>query len=214
MRDKLPRRQEETLDHIITFVREHGHSPSIRDLCRRMNLSSPATVHGHLRGLAARGLISMPSRQSRSVVLSPYENAAATAEQSVFVPLVSHLYGSSRVLDRRNWETQMPLPSLWLGERDGNEWLLRVSSQTTIGTYHIGDYLLLRAGGKTPHDGEIVALPQSRARSQTANDNSHSSGVEKGARDALSTRIVLESFAARDERPVLGRVIGVFRPPL
>lgn len=202
MRDKLPRRQEETLDHIITFVREHGHSPSIRDLCERMNLSSPATVHGHLRGLAARGLISMPSRQSRSMVLSPYENAVS-AEQSVLVPLVSHVASSTRVLDRRNWETQIPLPALWLGERDGNEWLLRVSSETTIGTYRLGDYLLLRAGEKTPHDGEIVALPQTRP-----------AGTENGTRDTSSTRIVLEPFASRDERPVLGRVVGVFRPPL
>jgi repressor LexA len=199
VRDKLPRRQEETLNQIITFVREHGYSPSIRDLCERMNLSSPATVHGHLRGLAARGLISMPSRQSRSMVLSPYENASATAEQSVLVPLVSHVESGTRVLDRRNWQTQIPLPALWLGERDGHEWLLRVSSETTIGTYRIGDYLLLRAGDKTPHDSEIVALP------------------EKSGEDASNTaiaRIVLEPFVPGDERPVLGRVVGVFRPPL
>jgi SOS-response transcriptional repressor LexA len=103
------------------------------------------------------------------------------------------------VLDRRNWETQIPLPTLWLGERDGNEWLLRVSSETTIGSYHIGDYLLLRPSEKTPHDGEIVALPQSH---------------EAVARHTFNTRIVLEPFAARDERLILGRVIGVFRPPL
>jgi repressor LexA len=199
MRDKLPRRQEETLDHIITFVREHGHSPSIRDLCERMNLSSPATVHGHLRGLAARGLISMPSRQSRSMVLSPYENAVAGAEQSVLIPLISHVASGTRVLDRRNWETQLPLPTLWLGDRDGNEWLLRVSSETTIGTYRIGDYLLLRAGEKTPHDGEIVALPQSR---------------EEETPPVSRVRIMLEPFVASDERPVLGRVVGLFRPPL
>ena len=203
MRDKLPRRQEETLDHIISFVREHGYSPSIRDLCERMNLSSPATVHGHLRGLAARGLISMPSRQSRSMVLSPYETASSTAEQSVLVPLISHIESGTRVLDRRNWETQIPLPALWLGERDGHEWLLRVSSETTIGTYRIGDYLLLRVSEKTPHDGEIVALPQTRPPD-----------TENGTRDASSTRIVLEPFASRDERSVLGRVVGVFRPPL
>ncbi|HEX8235141.1 MAG TPA: hypothetical protein VF600_04230 [Abditibacteriaceae bacterium] len=205
MRDKLPRRQEETLDHIITFVREHGHSPSIRDLCQRMNLSSPATVHGHLRGLAARGLISMPSRQSRSMVLSPYENAA-TAGKSVLIPLVSHVASGTRVLDRRNWETQIPLPALWLSERDGHEWLLRVSSEITIGTYRIGDYLLLRGTEKTPHDGEIVALPQIGL---------HIS--EEDAPNSSSTRIVLEAFTAHtahDQRPVLGRVVGLFRPPL
>jgi repressor LexA len=201
MRDKLPRRQEETLDHIIAYVREHGHAPSIRDLCTRMNVSSPATVHGHLRALAERGLISMPTRQSRSIILSPYESGGHV-EESVPVPLVSALKGGTRVLERANWDAQIPLPTLWLGRRDGNEWLLRVTSEIAAEPYHIGDYLLLRATTEAPHDGEIVALPQRRE-----------DGEADGAPPA-STRIVLQAFTRGENRPVLGRVAGLFRPPL
>lgn len=197
MREKLPRRQEETLDHISAFVREHGYAPSIRDLCERMNLSSPATVHGHLRGLATRGLISMPSRQSRSILLSPDGRAGAEVEESVLLPLISHFRSGTAVLNNINWEAQIPVAALWLGECSGSEWLLRVSSDIATGAYHIGDYLLMRHTNQAPHDGEIVALPE-----------------QSDEAPLLSTRIVLEPFAASDERAVLGRVVGTFRPPL
>ena len=53
----LTSRTRRILDCIIEFKREYQYSPSIREIAWRVGLSSPATVHAHLRKLEDMGLI-------------------------------------------------------------------------------------------------------------------------------------------------------------
>ena len=49
MIEKLTKKQEEVLTFIKRFVVSHGYPPSVREICKGMDLSSPATVHTHLK---------------------------------------------------------------------------------------------------------------------------------------------------------------------
>ncbi|MBI4772484.1 MAG: hypothetical protein HY784_19145 [Chloroflexi bacterium] len=52
MKSKNPsRRQEQILAYIRTHVLEHGHPPTIRELCTAVDLSSSSTVHSHRTNL-------------------------------------------------------------------------------------------------------------------------------------------------------------------
>ena len=42
--EKLTKKQEEVLTVIKKYIAEHGYSPSVREICELMDLSSTATV--------------------------------------------------------------------------------------------------------------------------------------------------------------------------
>ena len=47
--DKLTKKQRAVLDCIESCIREKGYGPTVREICTSMNLSSPSTVHVHLK---------------------------------------------------------------------------------------------------------------------------------------------------------------------
>ena len=56
-RRALTGRQKQVLDCIIDYQREHGFSPSIRDLCEMTGLRSSSSIHFHLKTLEEKGYI-------------------------------------------------------------------------------------------------------------------------------------------------------------
>jgi SOS-response transcriptional repressor LexA len=205
---KLPTRQEAVLDAIATLRRERGYAPTIRELCEFLGVSSPATVHEHLKALEARGLIARPARQSRRIeILHDSEPPAF-----VSVPLLEEIRHGSAFFDASNVVEFLPLPARWVQD-NANLWMLRLPSDATPGVcargpFAPGDYLLLRhAPDETPHIGETVALPEAVSLPVTAPQNNDAS--TQG-----STRIVMDVFQSGESRPLWGRILGVFRPPI
>ena len=46
--EKLTNQQEKLLDKIKQYIVKHGYAPTVRELCKEMDLSSTATVQVHL----------------------------------------------------------------------------------------------------------------------------------------------------------------------
>ena len=57
MTDKITKRQQAVLDVIEQCIREKGFGPTVREVCQALGLSSPSTVHVHLKALEEKGLI-------------------------------------------------------------------------------------------------------------------------------------------------------------
>ena len=47
---KITKKQKAVLDFIEKTIDETGIAPTVRDICEGLGLSSPSTVHVHLRG--------------------------------------------------------------------------------------------------------------------------------------------------------------------
>lgn len=52
---------------IKQYIKEKYESPTIREICERAGLSSPATVHKHLKNLKDKGYIDYKPREKRSI---------------------------------------------------------------------------------------------------------------------------------------------------
>ena len=57
MAAKVTKRQQAVLDCIEDCIREKGYGPTVREVCHALGLSSPSTVHVHLKALEEKGLI-------------------------------------------------------------------------------------------------------------------------------------------------------------
>lgn len=67
MRDTVTKRQQEVVDTIRVFLRQHGYSPAIRDLMVRLHIRSPNGIVSHLRVLRKKGLIEYQDHVARSI---------------------------------------------------------------------------------------------------------------------------------------------------
>lgn len=66
---ELTKAQQAIFDCIVDYIDENGYAPSVRDICERVNLSSPSTVKRHLDNLRKKGYIKVDSMKARAIVV-------------------------------------------------------------------------------------------------------------------------------------------------
>ena len=52
---------------IDDYIKEFGYSPTIRELCKLYDCSSPATMYWHLKELRDYGLIDFQDKKTRTI---------------------------------------------------------------------------------------------------------------------------------------------------
>jgi repressor LexA len=63
----LSQRQREILDFIVESVERHGYPPAVREIGEAVGLSSPSTVHAHLRTLEDLGYLRIEPDKARAI---------------------------------------------------------------------------------------------------------------------------------------------------
>lgn len=64
---KLTTKQTEVYNLIKKFIKEKGYSPTIRELCKILELNSSASIHRHLKILKQKGYITYEEGKSRTI---------------------------------------------------------------------------------------------------------------------------------------------------
>lgn len=67
--EKLTDKQNQVLDTIKRFVAKKGFPPTVREIGKELNLSSPATTHFHLDKLESKGYIKKNKSKNRTIEL-------------------------------------------------------------------------------------------------------------------------------------------------
>lgn len=67
MVERSSKKQQELLQYLDDFIREHGYGPSYREMMRGLGYKSVSTVAAHVDGLIARGYIRKKDNSARSI---------------------------------------------------------------------------------------------------------------------------------------------------
>ena len=166
MADKITKRQQAVLTCIEDCIREKGYGPTVREICHTLGLSSPSTVHVHLRALEEKGLIKRDPLKSRSISLtyplpaSPSAPAPADGvEQISFskivnVPLVGNVAAGEPILAEENITETLSLPTDIVG--DNPSFMLSVRGESMIEAgINDGDYVVVKEQ-PVANNGDIV----------------------------------------------------------
>ncbi|MGJ5676308.1 MAG: transcriptional repressor LexA [Nostochopsis sp.] len=65
--ERLTEAQRELYDWLTEFIRQHQHSPSIRQMMEAMNLKSPAPIQSRLEHLRTKGYIEWSEGKARTI---------------------------------------------------------------------------------------------------------------------------------------------------
>lgn len=175
--DGITKRQQAVLDCIAEFIDSKGYGPTVREICAAMDLSSPSTVHVHLKALEDKGMIHRDPLKSRSITLtemgrthSSHPDDAEKVDDGlvqdlqsigsgnygsiVHLPLVGQVAAGIPILAEENIEETIALPVEIVG--DSASFLLSVHGESMIEAgINDGDYLVVKEQS-TASNGEIV----------------------------------------------------------
>ena len=120
----LSPKQQQIYDYIISFSAEHGYPPSVREIGAYVGLKSPSTVHFHLKGLEAAGLINKAEGKTRSITVA---QTAPPAPPEDRVPVVGSVAAGSPILAQECIEDYLTFDT---DGRSGEYFALRVRGES------------------------------------------------------------------------------------
>ena len=158
--ETLTKKQEETLTAIKKFITKNGYSPSVREICDMMNLSSTATVFVHMKHLMNKGYISQTNNKFRTLeVLVPNEYLENN-EDVVSVPLLGKITAGNPIEAIEFPDEYMQIPSFMIPKNE-EVFTLRVDgmSMKNIGIYD-GDIVIVKKTNSAKNGDHVVALDE------------------------------------------------------
>lgn len=165
MSDKITKRQQAVLDVIEQCIREKGYGPTVREVCQALGLSSPSTVHVHLKALEEKGLIKRDPLKSRSIALTyslDHTEEATSIPQAeydnlVTIPLVGNVAAGTPILAEQNITDNITLPTEIVG--DAPSFMLSVRGESMIEAgINDGDYVVVKEQPVASNGDIVVAI--------------------------------------------------------
>lgn len=159
MGDSLTKKQQKVYEFIESYIEAKGFGPTVREIAEGLELSSPSTVHVHLKTLEQKGYIVRDNLKSRSIALTrPLESAPTLGEsgssQSLTLPLVGNVAAGEPILAEENIEETMMLPTELVG--DSASFILKVHGESMIEAgINDGDFVVVKQT-QVAHNGEII----------------------------------------------------------
>ena len=153
--DNLSRKQNEILIFIKKFMAENKFSPSVRDICKGVNLSSPATVHVHLTNLINKGLIKRNPKNNRLIELMVRNEFETNVDSVISVPLLGKVTAGNPIEAIENPDEYFSLPSEMV-PTGKNIFTLRVSGESMINAGIYDNDIVIVESVNTANNGDIV----------------------------------------------------------
>lgn len=153
--EKLTKRQSEVLQYLKEYIVSNGYPPTVREICKALDISSPATVHVHLTNLENKGIIRKENNQNRAIELLVPNEFANVNENVIEVPLLGKVTAGSPIEAIENPDEYFSLPA-YMVPKNKEVFTLNVSgdSMINVGIYD-GDILIVEKKN-TAHNGDIV----------------------------------------------------------
>ena len=149
-------KREQILQFIRSEIETKGYPPSVREICRAVNLRSTSTVHMHLRTLENRGLIRRDASKPRAL-----EVLDGTAPRGRSIPVVGRVTAGVPILAQENIEEYMTIP---FDVSENDAFILNVTGTSMINDGIIeGDKLVVERQSSAENGDIVIAMIEDEA---------------------------------------------------
>ncbi|HEY8443453.1 MAG TPA: transcriptional repressor LexA [Clostridia bacterium] len=154
-RRPLDPKDEKVLEYLKKYITKYGYPPTVREICKALNITSTATAHYTLNRLQAYGYIRKVDNHKRALeIVNEYSDFPK--KELVEVPLVGKITAGAPITAIENIEDVFPLPLDMFAS--GELFLLTVKGDSMINAGILdGDKIVVRKQS-IANNGEIVAV--------------------------------------------------------
>ncbi len=162
----LTEKQGQIYDYIISFQQDHGYPPSVREIAVHLGLKSPSTVHFHLKGLEAAGLITKAEGKTRAITVAGGFPAGQPVEPPRNqVPILGNVAAGAPILAEQYIEDYLTFDT---EGRQGEHFALRVRGESMLGAGILpGDCVVVHQQETFRNGDIVVALFEDEATVKT-----------------------------------------------
>ncbi|MCA1839394.1 MAG: transcriptional repressor LexA [Actinomycetota bacterium] len=206
----LTERQRAILDFIVEAVEARGFPPSVREIGDAVGLSSPSTVHSHLRSLEELGYLKRDPSKPRAIEVK-WEKQLGDIEDRPAVrniPIYGSIAAGPTSLAEQNFDGVLPFPKEFVG--DTPHFALTVKGESMIGAGILdGDLVVIRSQPDAAN-GDIVAAQiigeTGEAEATVKRFRRSGSGIE-----LIPENPNMQPIPVPTDLRILGKVVAVVR---
>jgi len=202
--EKLTGRQSFILDILKKMIAKNGYPPTVREIGEEAHLSSPATIHFHLKQLEEKGYIKKDDNKNRTLEILVPNEYLNKDEKIVDVPLLGKVTAGNPIEAIEMPDEYFSLPANLIAKKD-EIFTLKVSGESMInvGIYD-GDILIVERKNTARNGETVVAM----------NDNNEVTVKtfykENGYFRLQPENDTMDPIILK-ECTILGKVVGLYR---
>ena len=156
--EKLTAKQARVLNYLKQSIAENGYPPTVREICKALDLSSPATVQSHLNILEEKGYIKKSSLKNRTVEL--LVDNEYVQKDVVDVPLLGKVTAGSPIEAIEMPDEFFTLPAYLIPNKK-EVFTLRVDGTSMINAgIHDGDIVIVQRQVTANNGDMVVAMTE------------------------------------------------------
>ena len=151
----LTKRQADTLDYIKKSIVKQGYPPTVREIAKSLNVSSPATIHAHLEKLEEKGYIEKKDSKNRAIELKVDNEFVEKNEQTIEIPILGTVMAGNPIeaIEQADQFFSMPINLI---KPNKQFFALKVSGDSMIDAGILEDDIVIVEQNNNIKDGDIV----------------------------------------------------------
>ena len=202
--EKLTDKQNVILQILKKLIAKNGYPPTVREIGEEAHLSSPATIHFHLKELEEKGYIKKDDNKNRTLEILVPNEYLQQDDNVVEVPLVGKVTAGTPIEAIERPEEFFSLPANLITTKN-EVFTLTVSGESMInvGIYD-GDILIVEKRN-TARNGETVVAMNENNEATVKTFYKEDGYFRLQPENDTMEPIILK------ECTILGKVIGLYR---
>lgn len=146
MSESSRNKMQAVLNYINEYNAEYGYSPTVREICSKLNIKSTASAYYYIEKLTDEGLLSKSPNKNRAVSFK--------RTSSVNIPLIGTVTAGQPIFAYENYEDYYSFPAGYF--KGSDLFMLNVQGNSMIDAgINDGDKIVVRKQS-TAENGEIV----------------------------------------------------------
>ena len=202
--EKLTDKQSVILQILKKLIAKNGYPPTVREIGEEAHLSSPATIHFHLKKLEEKGYIKKDDNKNRTLEILVPNEYLEQDDSVVEVPLLGKVTAGTPIEAIENPEELFSLPANLIANKN-EVFTLTVSGESMInvGIYD-GDILIVERRNTARNGETVVAMNENNEATVKTFYKEDGYFRLQPENDAMEPIILKECT-------ILGKVIGLYR---
>ena len=202
--EKLTDKQKVILDTIKKFIAKYGFPPTVREIGKELNLSSPATTHFHLVKLESKGYIKKNKSKNRTIELLVPNEYLDNDNEVASVALIGTITAGNPIEAIENPGEFFTIP-VGLIPKKSEVFTLNVKGSSMVNKgIRDGDIVLIEKK-KTANNGEIVAAMTDENEVTLKTFYKEQGHVRLQPENDTMAPIILDNVT------ILGKAVGLYR---